>query len=451
MADRLLLSFYGDDFTGSTDSMEALSLAGVRTALFLEPPQAEELRGAFADLQAVGVAGVTRSLATAQLEAVLSRDFARMKRLNATVFHYKICSTFDSSPEVGSIGRAVEVGQEVFASPFVPLVVGAPILKRYCLFGNLFATVGQETFRLDRHPTMREHPVTPMRESDLRVHLALQTDKRIALIDILHLTGAPGDVDRNLTAALRSRPDVVLFDVLDDFRLGAVGRLMWERAKKEPLFAVGSSGVEYALTKHWKSVGILPPPSPPAPPVEVEQMLIVSGSCSPITERQIRWAVERGYTGLAVDAAQLLDAAHGAKAREDIIRRALDILGTGQSLVLYSALGPRDSSIGKVTQLFAAPHIGARLGEQLGQILDALLERTALRRVVVAGGDTSGYVIRQLGIYALEMVAPVAPGSPLCRAHSRRPQFNALELALKGGQVGREDYFERVRLGGSDK
>jgi uncharacterized protein YgbK (DUF1537 family) len=113
------------------------------------------------------------------MDAHLPQIFRALQVLQPSLCHYKVCSTFDSSPRVGSIGRALEIGQEIFASPYVPLVVGAPALRRYCVFGNLFATVNGETHRLDRHPTMSRHPVTPMAESDLRVHLAAQTSKRI--------------------------------------------------------------------------------------------------------------------------------------------------------------------------------------------------------------------------------------------------------------------------------
>ncbi len=121
----LILTYYGDDFTGSTDSMEALTLGGVRTVLFLrEPPTPEQLQARFADVQAIGVAGVSRSMSPAQMAAELRPKFAQLKQFGAPFFHYKVCSTFDSAPHMGSIGCAIDIGQEIFKSPFVPLVVG---------------------------------------------------------------------------------------------------------------------------------------------------------------------------------------------------------------------------------------------------------------------------------------------------------------------------------------
>src|SRR6202012_1010519 len=100
---RLLLTFYGDDFTGSTDALEQLNLAGIRTALFIEPPTPAQLKH-FPHLQAVGVAGASRAMAPAEIKKALPSAFARLKKLGAPHVHYKVCSTFDSSPEIGNIG-----------------------------------------------------------------------------------------------------------------------------------------------------------------------------------------------------------------------------------------------------------------------------------------------------------------------------------------------------------
>ena len=105
---KLLLTFYADDFTGSTDALEQLTLAGIRTALFIATPTPAQLKK-FPDLQAVGVAGKTRSLAPGAMERELKPALIALKKLGARHVHYKVCSTFDSSPKIGSIGRALDV------------------------------------------------------------------------------------------------------------------------------------------------------------------------------------------------------------------------------------------------------------------------------------------------------------------------------------------------------
>jgi len=452
MNDRLLISFYGDDLTGSCDAMEALALGGVGTALFLEPPSPELLEERFSDLQAVGVAGASRAMTLAQIDETLPSVFTKIAQLDGIIFHYKTCSTFDSSPEIGSIGRAIDIGQQVFHSRFVPLLVGAPSLKRYCLFGNLFATVEDETFRLDRHPTMSRHPVTPMRESDLRVHLSRQTGKPIALLDILSFTGSQAEVDRNLARVLEGHPEIVLFDTLDDARLEEAGRLIWSQCDDRTLFVAGSSGIEYALTAHWRKSGIALTPKPYSPPGAVEQIVVVSGSCSPVTGRQIEWALENGFAGFELNAARLANPELCAAERTDVKRKALDALATGRSIILFSALGPDDPKIESTmretdSRGLDPQRVRELLAEQQGIVLRELLEAAGLRRVVIAGGDTSSHAARQLGIYALELLMPIAPGSPLCRASSSDPRFDGLEIALKGGQGGKADYFGRILSG----
>jgi len=110
---QLLLSYYGDDLTGSTDVMEALSTHGVPTVLFLGVPE-ERLMARFAHCRAVGLAGTSRSETIEWMDANLPQAFGWLKSIGARVSHYKVCSTFDSSPETGNIGRAIEIGLRVF-------------------------------------------------------------------------------------------------------------------------------------------------------------------------------------------------------------------------------------------------------------------------------------------------------------------------------------------------
>ena len=158
-----LIAFYGDDFTGSTDALESLARQGVPTVLFTDPPTPDDL-ARHAGLQAFGVAGRTRAMPPAEMEAALRPALAVLRQCRPRFVHYKTCSTFDSSPTVGSIGRAIDVGMDELGVSHVPVFVAAPDLGRYCAFGNLFARSGTDpdVYRLDRHPSMSRHPVTPM-------------------------------------------------------------------------------------------------------------------------------------------------------------------------------------------------------------------------------------------------------------------------------------------------
>jgi uncharacterized protein YgbK (DUF1537 family) len=449
------LAFYGDDFTGSTDALEVLALAGWRTALFLEPPSAARL-AEYPGLQAIGVAGRTRSLGPAAMEADLRPAFTALRALGAPHVHYKVCSTFDSSPTVGSIGRAVDVGVEIFRAPFVPLLVGAPALGRYCLFGNLFARMGIGSdgpiYRLDRHPSMSRHPVTPAHESDLRLQLGRQTAKRIGLFDVLQLRLPEADAHAALQSTVEGGAEVVLFDLVYPEQLALIGALIdrWT-APGRPLFSIGSSGLEMALTAHASARGRVPPVGGWPEPEPVGPILVGSGSCSPVTEEQIARAMAGGFAGVALDTAAVA-AGDSERAVEHAAGAAVAAFKAGRSVIIHSSLGSADPRLGPTTAALAETGAGGHsgpppaevLGRALGRALRAAIERTGARRLVIAGGDTSSYAARALGIEAVEMLAPLTRGAPLCRVRAPGSPADGCEISFKGGQVGAPDFLLRA-------
>jgi uncharacterized protein YgbK (DUF1537 family) len=456
----LLLAYYADDFTGATDALERLSLAGVRSALFLSPPTAAQLEQ-FADLQAVGVAGRTRSMTPDAIVAEIRPALRALKSLGARHVHYKVCSTFDSSPAIGSIGRVIDVALEEFDAPFVPLLVAAPPLGRYCAFGNLFAreAVGKRgwIYRLDRHPSMSAHPITPADESDLRLHLARQTANEIQLFDILSLE-LPDDQARSvLREMLCARTSIVLFDVLYDEQLRKIGRLIDDHASgTAPLFSVGSSGIEMALTAHWASAQRLPAKPQWKAPGPAGPLLVVSGSCSRVTAAQISWAVANGFFEVPLDTTAIVDQRRAdqeiAQATADIVAR----LGEGMPVLVHTGKGADDPRVAATRAFFAKrgwdesaikTQSARLLGTALGKIVRGCLEQTSLGRCCVAGGDTSSYAAAALDIQSLQMLAPLAPGAPLCRVHAPGAPAHDLEINFKGGQVGEAAYFGQVARG----
>ena len=437
----LRLAFYGDDFTGSTDALEFLTRAGARTALFLAPPTPAQL-ARYPGLKAVGVAGRTRALGPAAITAELRPALAALRALGAPHVHYKVCSTFDSSPRVGSIGRAIETAAKIFPARFVPLLVGAPALGRYCVFGNLFARMGIGSdgaiHRLDRHPAMSHHPVTPADESDLRRHLARQTRKRIGLFDVLRFAKSAAEQRAALERLVTDGAEIVLFDVLEPGQLALIGRLLDAEARRAaPLFSVGSSGIEMALGAVWAAEGRLTPVRDWPDPGPSGPLLVASGSCSPVTTQQIAWAVGHGFAEVAVDPAAL-----GAAGVRTAAAAAAGQLQAGRNVIVHTTRGGLNPRLAALRGRAAA-----RLGTTLGRIVRGTVAQARPRRVVIAGGDTSSHAARALGLEALEMIAPLAPGAPLCRARAPGSPLDGRELNFKGGQVGAEDYFGAVARG----
>ncbi|HZH60137.1 MAG TPA: four-carbon acid sugar kinase family protein [Metabacillus sp.] len=449
---NLLLAYYGDDFTGSTDAMEALASNGYRTMLFLEPPSPEMLEN-LNGVQCIGIPGTSRARNPEEMEQELRPVFESLFKLKTNVIHYKTCSTFDSNPEVGSIGKAIEIALDYTeeSQKTVPIFVATPPLGRYTLFGNHFARMYDTVYRLDRHPTMSKHPMTPMNESDLRVHLnkQFQTPKQIGLMDMVELSRDYSNVKEVYEQKLASNNDIILFDGLDNSHCQTVGRLLWEKSQEGIRFIVGSSGVEYALTAEWNRQGLQASSNKkeqtkiPA----ANQVLVVAGSCSPITKNQIETAIEAGFVGIQIFPQDIINKEELPK---DLLDKVIKHINNDESVILYTALGPEDPAIAETRKLFDEMGIekresGELIGSQLGKLTLEIMKATNIRRIIAAGGDTSGFVTKELKLFALEMVLPIDPGVPLCCGYSSDPTINGIEIALKGGQMGGPEFFVKIK------
>lgn len=437
---KLLLTFYGDDFTGSTDALEQLTLAGIRTALFIKPPTQAQLKK-FPGLQAIGVAGKTRSLAPDAMERELKPTLLALKKLKPRHVHYKVCSTFDSSPTTGSIGRVMDVAAKIFPAQFIPLLVASPSLGRYTIFGQHFARYGIGSagaiHRLDRHPSISKHPVTPMTEADLRRHLAKQTKKKTALFDILKFSLPEKEFLAAIRQVLAQKPEIVLFDALTAEHIARIGAVLELAAKKSsPLFSVGSSGIEAALaTVAEKKVAVRKPLA------SAKQILVISGSCSPVTGGQILWSLKNGFSEVDFNLQKLATDPTGEINRA--CRVANELLQKGCSVVVHTTKQGATKSVPK--KMRDNPAMG--VGTALGIVAQSALKKKLIHRICIAGGDTSSYAGRAMRIEALEMIAPLTPGAPLCRAFAPNSPADGCEVVFKGGQVGAENYFEIVKRG----
>ncbi|CAN5661670.1 four-carbon acid sugar kinase family protein [soil metagenome] len=447
----LKLAFYGDDFTGSTDVMESLALMGIPTVLFMAPPTIAAIKNfgfknkLFVNQrpQVAGVAGISRSFSPQQLQNNLPALFKKMADWNADYFHYKICSTFDSSPQTGSIGLAIDIAANYFESGFIPLLVGMPRLNRFVVFGNLFARVNGFTYRLDRHPTMSKHPITPMDESDLLRHLKNQSDRKSALINVLALDGNEQTLSDGFNELVNEADGkIILFDTLNDRHLNTIGKLVRNISIKKNQLIVGSSAVEHAI--FHQTISENKQPILIEPVGRADKMLVMSGSCSPVTAGQIQFAKQKGFHTLAIDPLQLLNDCNRNAEEEKIQEIAVALLEKNAPLIIYSALGPDDPSVAAVKNISGGQD---RLPSLLGDLLSRIIENTRTTRVIAVGGDTSGKIAQQLKISALEFLMPVAPGAPMCLSHSEKTVRDNLQIILKGGQNGDETFFEKAYLG----
>jgi len=446
-----LIAFYGDDYTGSSAVMEITAFAGLPTVLFLHTPTPAQL-AQFADQRVIGIAGVARSQSPAWMDRNLPPVFERLRSLNAPIAHYKVCSTFDSAPHVGSIGRAVEIGMPILGGAWQPMVVGEPGMGRYQAFGHLFALADGVGHILNEHPTMARHPVTPMGDSNLCRHLAKQTAKQIGLVDFV--TMKQGKADARLASEIARGAEIIFLDVLDRETLVEAGRLIWEN-RGQRLFGIGSQGFEAALVAHWQAAGLLQREPQRARASQRSQIACVSGSVSPVTAGQIAFAIKNGFAPIRLDATRAVDTSTWERELASVGDEALRALGDGHDPLVYTAAGPEDPAVHALRTAIASAGVAVetvndRIGAGLGQVLNRVVREARLSRGVISGGDTSGHAASALGIYALTAIAPIAAGSPLCRAHADDTALADFEIALKGGQVGAPDFFCAVKRGGTN-
>ncbi|QFZ81397.1 four-carbon acid sugar kinase family protein [Variovorax paradoxus] len=434
--------YYGDDFTGATDTLGTAARAGLRALLFLKTPDAARLERV-GPLDVLGIAGAARAMTPDEMQVELAPVAALFRSLGARVLHYKTCSTFDSAPHIGSIGAAVRALRSAVEAPWTAIVGGQPNLGRHCLFGNLFAAAGAggEVFRIDRHPTMSRHPVTPMHEADLRRHLAEQGLADVHSMPFTAASKGSAALDATLQRALQppspaTSPDAVLFDVVDAAQLATIGQVLWARAQRNTLLAVGPSSVVDALAPALGSRNgaelaqrvVTPAPGP---------VLVLAGSLSPVTARQV--AAARSFDTVWLDASAM--AQRDAATLERHARNIANGLANGRNVLACTR--PLDP-------LPLAPSIDAQaLARAGGELLARVLAIVPLQRVGIAGGDTSSHAVQALDAWGLSYVADLGAGTSLCRVHSDEAALDGLEIMLKGGQMGSDDVFERLVHGSS--
>ena len=426
------LAYYGDDFTGATDALATATRAGLRSLLFLGVPTAAQRERA-GPLDCLGIAGATRAMAPDAMRAEL-RPVARFfAGLQPRVVHYKVCSTFDSAGQVGNIAVAMEVLGGAVRQPWPVIVGGQPSLGRYCVFAQLYAAADGEVHRIDRHPTMSRHPVTPMHEADLRRHFAQLGAGRVGSVDFRTCAAGHEAIRARMRALRAQGTDAVLFDVAESAHLEAIGAVLADLASAEPLLAVGASSVVEALGSQWGDAATVRPDAftPARGPV-----LLLAGSLSPVTARQVEAALS--YRKIWLDPVRLAsgDDAYRAASAAELAQSLRD--GHHVLACIGNAQGRRTDGV--------QSQVLARAG---GRLLDTVLRQTRIARMGVAGGDSSSLAMQALDAWGLSHLARIEPGVALCRLHSDVPALDGMEVMLKGGQMGSADLFERF-LHGSD-
>ncbi|NGN70423.1 four-carbon acid sugar kinase family protein [Streptomyces sp. A7024] len=433
----MIAAFYADDVTGATDALAQFHRAGLRSLLLFGAPGPGELRRLARTHDVIGVAGVARSLPAGEMAAEVEPVLAGLRALRPRLVQYKICSTADSSPAVGSLGRAIEIGRDVFGTGAVPVLAAQPELGRYTAFGHHFAADGGTVHRLDRQPTMAQHPVTPMTEADLRLHLGHQTRLPIGSLDLTAYEQPWPEVLRRYERAAADGVGAVVLDTVTDAHLLLAARLVLSGG--EMTYALGSGGLSRGAAAWLASTAGL---AAVAPVAGAEgPVLVVSGSCAARTAEQIRRAQAAGWQTVPMDVS-----AGGAAPESDapsptdpvllhLRDTTLRALAAAPGVIVHTALGPPQ------THAVVSP---SATGRVLAHLVAEAVVHAGVRRVDIAGGDTAGQVLRALGARTAEIAALLGPGTALCRLGPEPAALAGVEVLLKGGQAGHPDLFERL-------
>ncbi|MBT0958441.1 four-carbon acid sugar kinase family protein [Alphaproteobacteria bacterium KMM 3653] len=410
-----VLGCIADDFTGATDLAGLLARSGVRVSLRIGVPEEAPTETAAFEVIAL-------KSRTAPVDEAVAETRAALKWLQAAGaqrFFWKYCSTFDSTAE-GNIGPVAEALMSDLGTDQAIYCPAFPENGRSIFMGNLF--VGQQP--LAESP-MKDHPLTPMRDSNLMRLLQPQVTRPVGLAD--RLTVAQG------AEALRGELDQlkakgvahVVVDAVANSDLGIIA----EACRDMPLMT-GGSAVAMPLPALYLADGTLSADAPKAEAPELGAATIVlSGSCSAMTNKQVADYTSRGVPAFQLDPLALAE--NGPqKALEWLSRQDLD-----QAPIIYATANPQSVRAAQVKLGVA----GA------GEIVEATLSACAVaardkgaRRVIVAGGETSGAVTKALGVTQLDIGTEIAPGVPWTFCQSGGHQ---IALTLKSGNFGTETFF----------
>jgi 3-oxoisoapionate kinase len=395
VSDTLRYIFVADDFTGASDTLATLARAGQRVRLFLEVPSVDDV----ADLDAFGIATEARALGNNEIAALMDRIGPQLAKHQPEILHYKICSTFDSAPDTGNFVIAAEHLSKSLKISSRAIIGGQPSLGRYCVFGNLFARASDgETHRIDKHPVMRIHPVTPMNEADLRVHFTNLGGGDICLSDRLEPD--------------MGNAETTLFDALDATDIARIGSVLQQTPK--PLLCIGASSVAQAVFGADQQALEPKAQQQPGP------VLAFVGSRSQVSDTQTKQA--RTYTQIPI--------APMANNADDIAQRAIALLEQGKNVLIHIK-DDRDT------------RPNARdTAQSSARLIAGIVSKAEIGMLAVAGGDTSSAIIKELAPQSLSCAGDIDPGVPLCVAHFLSGR--TLPVVLKGGQVGRPDLFDHI-------
>ncbi len=416
----LRLGCIADDYTGASDLANTLRRNGLRTVQTIGVPDPAL---ALPEVDAVVVSLKSRSIEAGRAVALSLEAEAWLRARGAGHVLFKICSTFDST-DAGNIGPVTDALRARAGCGAVLVNPAFPETGRSVFQGHLFVN----GVPLHESP-LRDHPLNPMRDSDLVRVLGRQSAAPVALVPFAVVEQGVAAVRAALAEA---GAGAAIADAVAARHLDVLG----EAALADPV-SVGASGLGAGLARALAKGAPMPREGEAAPDAAGGLAAVLAGSCSTATRRQIDVAVAAGMPCLRLDVARLLEGG-AAPVVAGALAWARPLLAQGPVLVASSDAPDAVSAM-------QASHGGAAAGHAVEQALADIAEALVaqgVRRLVVAGGESSGAVVDRLGLQAFLIGREIAPGVPVL--HTQGARHAGLAVALKSGNFGQDDFFLRA-------
>jgi uncharacterized protein YgbK (DUF1537 family) len=408
-----LLGCIADDFTGATDLAAILVERGMRTVLVLDRPD-----GPFpANSDAIVVALKSRTIPAGEAVDLSLAAVDWLRRNGCQQIFFKYCSTFDSTPQ-GNIGPVADALMQALGTEFTVACPAFPENGRTVFQGHLF--VGAD---LLSDSGMRNHPLTPMTDANLRRVLGAQTPRSVGLIDLNTVRqGAPA-VQQAVETLREQGMSFAIADAITNDDLDTLGRALAEL----PLLT-GASGLARGLPDNFRRAGLLPERHhADALPLTKHTSAVIAGSCSLATQAQVA-AMATHHPAFRLDPALLRSG--------EAVPMALEWARAQPSPFLIYSTGNAAEVAALQTSLAEA---GAVIEETLATITRCLVRDAGVRRLIIAGGETSGAAVKALGLRRLQIGPTICPGVPWTAGQT--DDGIVLAVALKSGNFGAPDFF----------
>jgi uncharacterized protein YgbK (DUF1537 family) len=426
----VILGAIADDFTGATDLANTLVRGGMRTVQTIGVP--EMTKGGALDAEADVVVVALKSRTIPASDAV-AQSLAALRWLQAQgteQIYFKYCSTFDSTPK-GNIGPVIDALLDALHGKGQGFTIACPAFptnQRTVFKGHLF--VGDV---LLSDSGMRNHPLTPMTDANLVRVLQAQTSRKVGLVAHEVVAQGAAAINKRFDALRADGIGIAVLDAISDADLMQIGL-----ALADLKLVTAGSGIAMGLPQNGVARGALAANAGVQPlPAVRGRTAVVSGSCSVATNAQVKHFREHGQPALQLDPIALA-------AGDDAVARALawcDAQPPDRALLVYATAEP--SAVQRAQAELGVARAGELVEQALARIARGLVEH-GVRRLVVAGGETSGAVVQALGITQLAIGAQIDPGVPWTAARSPACNGDWLHLALKSGNFGSTDFFTKA-------